>query len=245
MIDGLILAFQFLTRIPIPIAIDFNEKNHRISNLYYGAVGLVLGGIYFSVYFLMSDFDPWIRALLITFLMAGFTGGLHLDGVSDTADGFFCGKSKEESYNIMKDSRVGTFGVLALFFLLSSKLIFIAKLSEPVALITAAANARFAVPIFFVIGKSPSDKGLGSLEQKSVKPLYAIFPAVLYLSVLVIKKPIGAVSFLAVLFYMVVLRNMAYNKIGGVSGDIYGAFIEISEALTLLIFILMKSGGSI
>ena len=75
--------------------------------------------------------------------------------------------------------------------------------------------------------------------------MYAIFPAVLYLSVLVIKKPIGAVSFLAVLFYMVVLRNMAYNKIGGVSGDIYGAFIEISEALTLLIFILMKSGGSI
>lgn len=230
---GLVLAFQFLTRIPIPISVDFNEKNIAQSSFFYGLVGMVLGGIYALIFFLFNERDPWVCALITTFSMVFFTGGLHLDGLSDMADGFFSGRDKEESFKIMKDSRVGTFGVLALIFLIMSKVIIISRLDSYDALFFASSHPRFILPLFFMVSKSPTQKGLAYLEQKT--NYYSLIPTVIYIIVLIWKFTGNLPTFGAILIWMLIIRAWANKKIGGVNGDIYGAFVEISETIILFL----------
>src|SRR5699024_12385339 len=99
MIKGFVLAIQFLTRLPVNISIDFNDENIRRSTFFYPFVGILLGALSALPYYFLGTYNRSIASFLTVMLMIILTGGLHLDGLSDTADGFF---SRSEERRVVK-----------------------------------------------------------------------------------------------------------------------------------------------
>lgn len=115
-------AFQFLTRLPVPVTLDYNDALFRRSVIFYPLVGAVIGLLVGSVGWLLQGWlAPGVTAALLLALWVAMTGGLHLDGLMDTADGIFSYRSREKMLEIMKDSRVGAMGVIACVLILLCK----------------------------------------------------------------------------------------------------------------------------
>ena len=108
-----IAAFQFLTRLPIPVQIDYTDRVFRRSAIFYPLVGFVIG---FFLLLAGEGLALCLPAMPAAVLLLGFwvvlTGGLHLDGLMDTADGILSHRPREQMLEIMKDSRVGAMGVI-------------------------------------------------------------------------------------------------------------------------------------
>lgn len=236
MIRGLILAFQFLTRIPLPIAIEFNNRNVGRAVSFFGVVGCALGGIYFLCFFLLHSTDPLIGAAICLLMTLFLTGGLHMDGLSDMADGFFSGKDRERILEIMKDSRAGAFGVMAIVCVLMMKFIFIYRMEEPISLFFMAANARFSVYFLILFGKPAYGGGLAKLfqETRSVAGISIAFAFYLMMVFLIGMKHFIPLFFSILLSVLILFWSQ--RKIGGVNGDVNGACIELSELLTLMTY---------
>lgn len=238
MIKALILAMQFLTRIPINIPIDFNKENIRRSTLFFPYVGMVLGALSYIPYYFLQSQSREIGSVLSLLMMIVLTGGLHLDGLSDSFDGFFSNKNKEDILEIMKDSRIGAFGVLSLIMLILFKYIIISNFRRGLflALIFSMGNARLAVIFQIAFKKIARPGGLGDLMHKSKARNYIILTSNIYLIINII---FGYKFLLALIVSLLVgelISLFTYKKIGGFTGDVYGATIEIIEAFSLLTF---------
>ena len=236
MIRGLILAFQFLTRIPLPLSIEFNPSNVRYAISFFGVVGCVLGGIYYFCFSLFHGADPLIGAAICLLMTLILTGGLHIDGLSDMADGFFSGRDREKTLEIMKDSRAGAFGVMAIVCILLMKFVFIYRMQEGITLFFMAANARFSSYLLILFGKPAYEGGLAKLfqETRSASGIAGAF--LLYLTGVYV---VGVKHFIPLLFSILIsglLLLWSQRKIGGVNGDVNGACIELSELVTLMTY---------
>ncbi|WP_281178931.1 adenosylcobinamide-GDP ribazoletransferase [endosymbiont 'TC1' of Trimyema compressum] len=120
------MSLQFLTKIPIPIRIKFNETDFGKCAMLSPLVGVILGTILALIYYLFSFlFPPLIVGFICLIIYVFLTGGLHLDGLGDTFDGVFSYREKDKIIEIMKDSRLGTNGLLAILFILILDGIFI------------------------------------------------------------------------------------------------------------------------
>lgn len=109
-----IAALQFLTRLPIPVQVADDPGVFRRSTVFYPAAGLVIGGMVAGIgYGASFVFPAPVNAALLLCIWVLLTGGLHLDGLMDTADGLLSHRSRERMLEIMKDSRVGAMGVIA------------------------------------------------------------------------------------------------------------------------------------
>ena len=113
MIKGFILSIQFFSRIPINIKVDFNEKNIRYCIFFMPLVGAIIAALASIIYYLIEPYNKLIASFLTLLLTIILTGGLHIDGLADTFDGFLQTKTGK-NFEIMKDSRIGTFGVLSI-----------------------------------------------------------------------------------------------------------------------------------
>ena len=125
--NQLLLALQFITRIPIRQDLNYDQPNIAASMTYYPLVGTLIGAILVVINQVGgSYFPPLVTNALLVIGLIVLTGGLHLDGLMDTCDGIFSGREKEKILEIMRDSRVGAFGVIgvvALFLLKFSLLV--------------------------------------------------------------------------------------------------------------------------
>ncbi|HQJ31558.1 MAG TPA: adenosylcobinamide-GDP ribazoletransferase, partial [Syntrophales bacterium] len=114
---ALLAAFQFLTTIPLPGGKGTGEGDIAGSLPFFPVVGLLIGMAAAAGDFVFSLlFPPGVAAVLTVLLLVLITGGLHLDGLADTADGIFSVRNRERMLEIMRDSRIGTMGVLAVVF---------------------------------------------------------------------------------------------------------------------------------
>ncbi|MBW7460890.1 adenosylcobinamide-GDP ribazoletransferase, partial [Paenibacillus sepulcri] len=124
-------AFQFMTRIPVPVEIPFTPAVLARSTVYYPLVGLVIGGITAAAGWLLTLAVPALpAAVLILLIWTALSGALHLDGLMDSADGVLSHRPRERMLDIMKDSRVGAMGVMAAIFLLLLKFATLSALLE-------------------------------------------------------------------------------------------------------------------
>ncbi|MBE1441556.1 adenosylcobinamide-GDP ribazoletransferase [Paenibacillus sp. OAS669] len=115
-------AFQFLTRLPVPVTLEYNDALFRRSVVFYPLVGAVMGLLLGAAGWLLQGWlPPGVTSALLLALWVAMTGGLHLDGLMDTADGIFSYRSREKMLEIMKDSRVGAMGVIACVLVLLCK----------------------------------------------------------------------------------------------------------------------------
>ena len=125
-----LIALGFLTRIPIPQKTDFSEQKLNHASKYFPAVGWLVGIFTAGLFSTFETAFPKTIALIFSLLFAILlTGAFHEDGLIDTADGLGGGWSKDQKLEIMKDSRIGTYGAIAIWFALSLKLILLLSVS--------------------------------------------------------------------------------------------------------------------
>lgn len=251
-----VAAFQLLTRIPIPIQVPFEEDVLRRSLALYPLVGLVIGGVLAGAGTLLPAVLPLApAAALLTGLWVVLTGGLHLDGLMDSADGLLSHRSRERMLEIMKDSRVGAMGVIACVLQLLFKYSLLAALLE--ARWPLAAGLLAVIPVWSrwmmaaAVTSWPyarAEGGMGSLFAgagarhllgasllSAVLSAVVLTPAAGGLKDAVVLTAAGAVT--AGLFGVLVAVRIA-GRLGGLTGDTYGAINELTETALLVAAVL-------
>ncbi|HKL41140.1 MAG TPA: adenosylcobinamide-GDP ribazoletransferase [Clostridia bacterium] len=238
----LILLIQFLTRIPINIRLDVTREDLSKAIIYFPIVGYIIGGILSLIYFTLNhSIDQLILVFLIVMIQVIITGGLHIDGLSDTFDGIFSGRKKIEILEIMKDPNVGTFGVLSIFFVLIFKFLLLYKIGNQIlwVLLLMPVFSRFCLILAAYNGNYAREKGLGNLfiEQVSKKQLaigliFTIIPFYFIQSIY-----IGFI--ISMLFTLWFVRKVS-KQIDGITGDTLGAIVELNEVLFLLVVYLLE-----
>ncbi len=237
MIKGLVLSFQFFSRIPINIAVDFNDKNIRYSIFFMPLVGALIGGLGGGLYYLLVDYNKMVASFLALLSIIILTGGLHIDGLADTFDGFMSNRDEEKTLDIMKDSRIGAFGVLAIVLLILFKLILINSIVDlPLSLVLSLTNSRLVVAYIISYKKNARSTGLGEMFHKSNPKKLMVLFLVIYIIVLFILKPTYLIPLLITFLLGEYMSLVAYKKIGGLTGDVYGGIIELGDVVSLLGF---------
>lgn len=234
--DGLILAIQFLTRIPIEKEIEFSQENIRNSMFFYPFVGLLIGGIGALIFYISGNFNIEISAFLTIISLIILTGGLHIDGLSDMLDGFLSNKDPDKTLDIMKDSRVGAFGVMGIVLLILGKYIIIKNFTIDMWLIIplSIGNSRFLAAIMIARKQTARKGGLGDLFHKSNPKRNILYGGTIYFLILLLIDISYIIPLLVSYIVAELIAFWSYKKIGGLTGDVYGAIMEITEVVSLI-----------
>ena len=248
--NSFLVGLQFLTRIRIVRQTVWTAEDFGRSTRFFPLVGLVLGLCYaLAAWILVSVLGMRaLTAALLLILPLLLTGGLHADGFMDTADGVFSGRERERKLEIMKDSRVGSFGVVAFVLLMFLQFALLLDMSPPLL-----------VPVFFVmpiIGRMAMVLAVSCFPYARADGMGKTFAdmadrgtvaiAAVTTSVLVI--PIGLLATLAlvlgIVFALLFCRWMT-AILGGVTGDVYGAATVLTETIVLAVFSLASSYSNV
>lgn len=238
------IAVSYVTCLPLT-RIDFSDPQllHGLSK-YLPIAGLIIGTMLFTLSsaLSMSKAEPIVCAFLLTVAWLILTNGLHFDGLMDTADGIFSHQSKERMLEIMSDSRVGNFGAITGFIVLIGKFVTLYSLSGAslgACLIVIPAWARWCE--LYAIGKFPYVKteGKGKVwHDTTVFPVDLLKGALPPLAVTAAFALAGYPQvWTAMIFCLgsgIVFSHIMNRKLGGGTGDTYGATVEMSELCCLL-----------
>ena len=244
--NSFLIGLQFLTRIHLVRQTVWTAEDFGRSTRFFPLVGLVLGICYALAAWLLL-YALGIRSLTVALLLILpllLTGGLHADGFMDTADGVFSGRERARKLEIMKDSRVGAFGVVSfvmLMFVQFALLSDMAPLLLVPALFVMPIIGRLAMVLAVACFPYAREDGMGKtfadMADRSTVVIAALTTAVLVL-------PLGmlatAALVLGTLFALLFCRTMT-NILGGVTGDVYGAATVLTETLVLAVFSLASS----
>ncbi|MCP3398464.1 adenosylcobinamide-GDP ribazoletransferase [Bradyrhizobium sp. CCGB20] len=249
-IADLRMAASFVTILPVASSKPAGDGAVARATWALPLAGLLVGLAGALVYKITSRFGltPNLAALLALATTALITGALHEDGLADTADGLGGGRTRERKLEIMRDSRIGTYGVCALILSFGLRWSALAAIASPwavgLALCAAHAAARAGVPAFMSLVPPARPDGLsasaGVPPGRSVAIAFAVGTLVLALALGPGKALVGLILLsLAGLL----LARLAIRQIGGQTGDILGAFEQIGEILILLVAASFRMGG--
>jgi len=233
----LIVAIQFLTRLPAP-RIEASAEDFAASMRWFPAVGLIIGAIVALGGWAGEQIDPRLGALLALLLWVGVSGALHLDGLGDIADG--CGaahKDRDRVLAVLADPHMGSFAVVAITLQLLAKLVLITLLLERglwVALLLVPMAARVG-PLCWARWLPPLHQGLGARFSDAIRPIdVAIWGAL----ILIIALFVPAWPLLATALLIPLWGWWIGHKLGGISGDGHGAGIEVVESGLMFAFLI-------
>ncbi|NHB59490.1 adenosylcobinamide-GDP ribazoletransferase [Acinetobacter sp. 194] len=234
------IALQFLTTFPVTLKAMPSKQQNARSLLFYPWVGLLIGLILFGVALVLHAIPIILLSSLILVLWIWLTGGLHLDGLADTADAWVGGYGdKERKLKIMKDPSCGPIGVLSLIIVCLLKWSAIYVLLEQHVLlpfIVIPMLGRLTPLFLFISTPYIREKGLGSsITEFLSKPLVLLL-LVLGLFLGTMLSLIGFISVSVAIFTVIYLRHKFIQRIGGITGDTVGASIEIIEAMAVMSF---------
>jgi adenosylcobinamide-GDP ribazoletransferase len=248
-IKRFIIMLQFFTTIPIKQNIKSDVEDYGKGLVFAPLVGLIIGIILTGVYYGLERF--FSAQVIFVFIIIAYiilTGGIHLDGLADTFDGLFSGKSKEKILEIMRDSRIGTNGVLAIvcLLLLNYKLFLSLDVQDvKVILILFPASGRIASLIGAgASGYARETWGLGKsfIDFCGLKEIIAgsiIYMLIFYIALGVEGLIIAAVT---IVFPYIILK-LIIRKIQGATGDVLGALCEINQTCFLTCIVLFKGAN--
>jgi adenosylcobinamide-GDP ribazoletransferase len=231
-------AVAFLT--VIPAADATGSPGERLGRAYFPVVGALVGllaGVALIVVTAVAG--PWVGAVGAVAVLALLTGGLHLDGLADAADGLFGVGSLERRLEVMRDPRVGSFGAVALVIVLFGDVAALASMTPAralVALVVAGALSRLAILVVVVAAPYRRESGLGTAAQGGHKVFDLLLGAALTAAACLLDPRRAAVAALVVALAGTVVVAIARRRIGGVTGDIYGAVTEIGQLAALVAF---------
>ncbi len=221
-----LLALGFLTALPAPGARAFDEESLRAAAAYYPLVGWVLGGLLALAAWALTAWPDGLAAGAVLALWFALTGMLHLDGLLDSADALLAPRPPEERLRILRDVHHGTyaFGVGAVFLLLKWQTL--AALPGTATLLLAPVAARFWLLPLFGLFPSARSGGLGAAVRPA--PWYAgllfALPAFVW----------APWPFAFAGLWAFAAAGWAARRLGGLTGDVYGAVVETTELAFML-----------
>ena len=239
--NSLLAALQFLTLFPWPRRPDRSADEVGPSAIFFPVIGFLLGLILVFVNFLLEPFaSPGLSSVVLVTILALLTRGLHLDGLGDTFDGMGAGGDRERVLRIMDDSHTGAFGLIAIVLLLFFKIHAIESIDNERwrALLAAPILGRWAMVLLGCRSKA-AKPGLGStlidrLETKHV--VFATFVTLILVAAVLHGAGIAMMIWIAI--FALASRKYFHHRLGGVTGDTFGAVGELSETSVLVILAL-------
>ncbi len=237
---SLLLAFQFLTIFPIKLK-HVKQKEIASSLMFFPFVGLVIGLLLCGLNVLLEylHFSQLALNVILVVALVVITGGMHLDGLSDTLDGFWSARSKEDILRIMRDPHIGVMGVLSLICIILLKVVLLNSLGSVykiIGLLLLCIISRWtAVLAMYLFNYARSDgKAKIFIDGINSKIFFSsTLSAIAFAFVIWGWNGISILFVVAGLSYLIC--NNAKRKIGGITGDILGALIEISEVIILFV----------
>ena len=239
----ILIAISFFTRIPIKLKDVTNEEFYDCMIL-LPVVGLFIGLILYGVSILFSLIHfVQLQALLMIIAYIWLTGGLHLDGFADTTDALFSARDHDKMMEIMKDSRLGSFGAIGLILLLLTNwmcyTIILPEYSAALLIIPVFGRVASTMSTCFST-YAPGGGGLGKSIVEMTKPhhfvIYLI--ALLVLATLALGLP-GLVASVVTFIPAFVLMKNLQHRIGGMTGDTIGMTIELNQTFFMIIYSIM------
>lgn len=223
-----------------PQGLDFEQYSRGI--VMFPFIGLILGGVSGLIFILLQ---PWcgipLAALFCILALALLTGGFHLDGLADTCDGIFSARRRERMLEIMRDSRLGTHGGLALIFVLLAKILVVSELAlrgTPMlaALAAACAAGRGSAVLLMYRHRYAREEGLGNVFIGKVSGRQTCITLGLAVIVATVLLPgmQGLAAMVVTCAAIFILGQLLKRTLGGQTGDTLGAAIELGELIFLL-----------
>lgn len=244
--NGLLLAFQFFTIVPIKKELPLGKKEVTFMYCMLPVIGAFIGLTVYGVYLLSGhvlEFTPFLTAVLLVVTGFVLSGGLHLDGFADTADAFFSYKTAEKRFAILDDPRLGAFGTMALIFLVVVKIALIyeavtAQIGLVYAFIFIPLIARALLAICFAVIPTAKEKGIAFFFKEKIheKVVVLCSTVLLILTILLYAFFFERLGFAMLLFMLfgssiVLFKRWSMKQFNGITGDLAGAYIEGMEVL--------------
>ena len=244
------IALMFYTRIPIPFKIEYSDDKLNKATRYFPLIGYVVGALSFITFYLLQFVLP-LELSVIGSLVVGMltTGAFHEDGLADFFDGFGGGWTKDKILDIMKDSRVGTYGMVATIIQLAIKyygLIFLIPIFTQFGILAVFilfvgyhAFARLAaISLSFVLDSVRDDeksKAKPIAKKQTKKELFWVcFFGLIPLFLICSYSVYFIFSIVPIFFVLLYFKNFLFKWIGGYTGDCLGAVEQICEAIFLI-----------
>lgn len=235
---SILFALQHLTRLPLPYA-SFDEASCGRATAFFPLAGVLIGAIMAAMVWAAGWYLPvQLQASLLIVLMVVLTGGIHLDGFMDSIDGLFSGRRREKKLEIMRDSRVGAFGVIGAICLLLFKFSLLVGIPAYMLiklLVVVPAISRWNMTLTIFVFPYARQEGLGAIYKK-----YCGVGELLMATVLtgaaagIVLGVYGALLMLMGGLIACLVGKRVSAELGGLTGDIYGLINELSEVLLLL-----------
>ncbi len=245
MVKPLLIALGFLTVFPSPIKMELKSIEIGRSMSCFTLAGVFIGGILVGIDVMLSTILPRsVVDFILIVTLAIITGGLHLDGLADTFDGLYGGRTREEALAIMKDSRVGAIGVVSLVFVIILK--YITLLSIPAglkhtALVVMPALSRWSMVLAAYLSTYARPTGGTGRDFIETVSRISLFIATAFALIVgyvalgwkggLIFLLIGGITIICVIYF--------HRRLGGVTGDILGSINEVNEAMVLMLIVSM------
>lgn len=236
---GFYTAMLFLTRIPLP-QVELDENKISSSLPFFPLVGTIIGGILALIYILGQKLlQRQVIVGIIIVMNVIITGGMHLDGFADTADGLFCFGNREKKLHVMRDSCVGAYGVMGLILVILLKYLFLLSLSETytvpaLAIFPTISRWMMVYAVLFYPYSRKNGMGKAFLNQKTTVFIFASIIAMV-VSYMCIGFA-GLIILCGAFVVCYIFIQYLFKQLGGMTGDTYGAVNEFSEVIVLSIF---------
>ena len=242
MIKQLIILIQFMTRIPVFVNVEYDEEKLGKSIKYFPLVGAIIGIFLYGINILAGKIteNRQIAAIIIIIAEIFITGLIHIDGLADTADGLFSYAEKEKILEIMRDSRVGTNGAVALILYFMTKVILLSEI-RPEYIILYPVISRLSTSINAGLGEYARKNGMsnGIIAKNGKKEAVISIIITMILSFIILKVKGLIILIFAILFILLLMKGVK-RKIGGITGDTMGASLELTSILVLLAGVVLK-----
>ncbi len=242
--SAFLLALNFLTTLPVYPRRVADDQEMAASLAFYPVVGLIIGGLLAGMAYLTHFLSLGLSGdVLVVVLWIILTGGLHLDGLMDTADGIFSGRERERKLEIMRDSRIGAMGAVALLTLVLLKISFLNALSYSnvikVLVIAPALGRSMMLYAIYCYPYARQGPGLGQIFAGQAKKLHLVIALLLLMAAAYLLTGTTGLVLLALTIVAAgIITAWIARILGGQTGDTYGAVCEITEALLLVFTVL-------
>lgn len=241
-------AFVFMTRVPVG-GFPYAAEEWRWTSAWFPLVGLAVGTVCAVVWWLVAPLGPWVAAMAVLVASILLTGAFHEDGLADTADALGGAHDRAKIFVILKDSRVGAFGALALVVSIAFRLVLLARLADlaPVAVLLAHCLARVGPVWLMVAMPYVSDAAAKSRQVTRARAAQGVLATAIGVAVAggvvlagggaLAGGAIGATAAVAALAAMALATAFCgwrfHARAGGLTGDFLGAAEQVNEIVIL------------
>lgn len=238
---SLLLMITYFTRIRIKYNHEYKDSDFIKGIKLFPIIGLIIGFIMYIPVFLKDIIHIPVIVLFSWLIYIWITGGLHIDGLGDTFDGIFSNRDKSRILEIMRDSRIGTFGVLGIILLIIWNLVLTYYIDLRLLIIVPVVGRSAAILSAAASKYAREGQGMGKAFIENCRQREVVFSLIFVIGLsFIIGYPVSLIALLPTLALALSITKYINNKIGGSTGDTIGFIIEISQSVFILFTYIIK-----